>query len=529
MSTREQRLTTAEPSGIRAGESDAAGWKSKYRSCVAEIDGLERTRRADREHLGKALVRLTRIVDGLTPPDISLDDLRDAVTKDEPAEEIARRVFERANTLLGEAAERVQSPREATAKALTQLVDEVRARHPCNEVDLLVDQVRDWTDSSRLPDVLRQLAGLLRQAAIQSPVDSTSSAFGAIHDGLSVILATLPGNGAVRAEHASLVRLISACWSVEELPCLFEKAAAFVSRAFSTMEQERSAVETFLSQVTDRLSEIDGHFRLAEKLDDNHEQARGEMELGVENQLTGIARALGDSKDLARTQIDIQRHLDRLRRHLDQFRDLDTEQKQAEQSERTHLINRIRKLESETGALRQEIEKARTQSERDPLTEILNRRGFDNVLAREISRRDRHGSPFAIVLADADHFKVINDTYGHPVGDQVLQSIAKLLHGSMRAGDYVARIGGEEFAVLLPLTELEHALAIGEKVRERISRAKFNLNGNRVAVSISCGVGESGAAEPAGALLARVDAALYAAKTAGRNCCKVAPIGVETP
>jgi diguanylate cyclase (GGDEF)-like protein len=150
----------------------------------------------------------------------------------------------------------------------------------------------------------------------------------------------------------------------------------------------------------------------------------------------------------------------------------------------------------------------------DPLTGIPNRRHFELHWQREQESSKRFQVPVAMVVADIDHFKLINDRYGHPVGDSVLQCVATALRSRTRSIDLVARIGGEEFAFVLPNTDDDGARVFGESVRQLVSELEFN--GLDVKCTISVGFASS-ARVPLSDLLVGADRALYRAKTSGRN------------
>ena len=159
----------------------------------------------------------------------------------------------------------------------------------------------------------------------------------------------------------------------------------------------------------------------------------------------------------------------------------------------------------------------------DPLTGCLNRRGFDQALAREIARSSRSGSELALLALDLDHFKLINDTHGHLAGDEVLRAAGALLHQACRAGDVVARTGGEEFAVLLPDTDSAGAFQFASRLCDIVRGHPFppaHPGGDAIRITTSIGV-VAGAPEArgdfAGMFSARSDVALYVAKRSGRD------------
>jgi diguanylate cyclase (GGDEF)-like protein len=173
------------------------------------------------------------------------------------------------------------------------------------------------------------------------------------------------------------------------------------------------------------------------------------------------------------------------------------------------------------GALRvgQLIEQTKDTAMRDGLTGLYNRRAFDEHLQQAIGREGRQeGGRFALLLIDIDHFKKLNDTFGHPAGDAALRHTATLMHGHLRTADQDARFGGEEFAVIVAGADEAGALHLAERVRHGIEKGQVIFDGARLSVTVSVGVAvwpRDGASGPD--LVASADRALYAAKQAGRN------------
>jgi two-component system cell cycle response regulator len=155
----------------------------------------------------------------------------------------------------------------------------------------------------------------------------------------------------------------------------------------------------------------------------------------------------------------------------------------------------------------------------DPLTLVLNRRALVNRLMAEVDRARRYESVVTILMIDLDHFKGVNDTYGHLAGDQVLRDVAVLLQHEVRSVDIVARYGGEEFMVVLPETSTEGAVTFAERIRERIEAQTFESTGHSLLLTTSIGVATFPSARVASMedLVARADEALYRAKAEGRN------------
>jgi diguanylate cyclase len=183
------------------------------------------------------------------------------------------------------------------------------------------------------------------------------------------------------------------------------------------------------------------------------------------------------------------------------------------------LEERLSKSATEVEELRQNLEAVRREALTDPLTGIPNRKHFDARL-REAVRDAMEGEPLSLLIADIDHFKRFNDTYGHPVGDQVLRLVARTLTQSVKGRDTPARYGGEEFAIILPQTPLRGAAALGEQIRLAIMRGRIVGRASRQpygTVTLSLGAAQYRPGETLEAFVRRADAALYHAKRSGRN------------
>jgi len=163
-------------------------------------------------------------------------------------------------------------------------------------------------------------------------------------------------------------------------------------------------------------------------------------------------------------------------------------------------------------------EELRRLATTDPLTGVNNRRRYGEISERELTRCKRYKHPLCVLMLDADHFKAVNDTYGHDAGDRVLQALARACVAELRDVDVLGRYGGEEFTVTLPDTPLETALEAAERLRIALSKTKVKLDdGQEILFTVSIGASNLNDDESLVDLLNRADAALYAAKEGGRN------------
>lgn len=157
---------------------------------------------------------------------------------------------------------------------------------------------------------------------------------------------------------------------------------------------------------------------------------------------------------------------------------------------------------------------------KDPLTGVFNRTAMDASITREIDLAKRHGNHLSLLAIDIDHFKKVNDTYGHSMGDCVIKAVAEASSAAVRSSDMVFRFGGEEFLVLLSSTDQEGAELLANRLRQRIEETVIICDGQHISATVSIGVTAMNNDDSQNSLFTRADTALYQAKAAGRNCVR---------
>lgn len=173
-------------------------------------------------------------------------------------------------------------------------------------------------------------------------------------------------------------------------------------------------------------------------------------------------------------------------------------------------------------AMQEELAETRQLLNEDALTGALNRRGLDATLSREIARAQRMNARLSLAMIDLDHFKKINDDFGHAAGDQMLMHFTSLIRSVMRKSDALVRYGGEEFTLILPETDARGAHFVLGRLQQVMARTPLNFEGRQINTTFSAGVASLKPDENGHALLRRADAAVYTAKNSGRNAIKMA-------
>jgi diguanylate cyclase len=295
-----------------------------------------------------------------------------------------------------------------------------------------------------------------------------------------------------------------------------------VGGAVAELQSQRRELEELLEQITRQLGELEtwtGWQSNTARLRRDDSQV---LERNVAGEMQVLTSEVDSSIDLVTLKVRVQARLNTVAVQLREYRERE-ELREAESERRTQeLRSEVVKLKGRTDELIKLCAAQEVQLMTDALTGAHSRFAYELRVEEEYQRWLRHAQPLAFAMWDVDLFKNINDTYGHEAGDRLLRGVADLLKRNKRSEDFLARIGGEEFVLLLPMTTIGAADAMANKMRQLIGSAPFRHHGEPVAVTISCGLTEFRAGDTPATVYERADRALYQAKTEGRNRCIVA-------
>lgn len=370
-----------------------------------------------------------------------------------------------------------------------------------NDDTKLVEQAQDLVNYLRLdsqhPPTLRKM-----MADFAFRLSFVAEEQGAIRSLLLGLLRTVfehiavisPDNPWLQSQMATLMQAAEPPLTVRRLEDLQRQLRNVMHKQAEAKEQTllaQQAMKQTLGTFIERLGEItDNSGFYQEKFE------RCAVQLEHAHSLTDMAPVLQEAIQATRSMaLDSQRVGDELRT----------------------LRDRSTQADAEIQRLQTELDRLSTAASHDMLTGVLNRKGLEEVVASELARSDRTGSPICLAVLDIDDFKRINDEHGHATGDVALKHLADVAKASLRPHDAVARYGGEEFVIVLPHTELEEAINVITRLQRQLTTAYFLKDDQQLLMTFSAGVSQVQEDENSAQTLARADQAMYLAKRTGKN------------
>ncbi|MBI9074147.1 MAG: diguanylate cyclase [Desulfatibacillum sp.] len=306
--------------------------------------------------------------------------------------------------------------------------------------------------------------------------------------------------------------------SSEVLSRVADRILDLVESRLEIVHDERKENAEFLKAVDENLLAIEGqvldsHVEVQQSQEDN-DVFFGE----IKGKVKDVSQTLNSEPDTPNFRFNLLEKMQLIKSALEEKHARDLKRLDNANSRMAKLKKSLKSLIRQVGEAQSRAKILEEQAMVDALTEIPNRRAYEERLAEEWARYQRSGNAFAMLMVDLDHFKRINDDFGHAVGDTCLQGVVSLMKPNLRNSDFLARFGGEEFVIILPDTDREGAVMTGEKLRKKVEKANFVYEGEKVNVTISVGgTRASKSDKDTNELFVRLDAAMYQAKASGRN------------
>jgi diguanylate cyclase len=320
----------------------------------------------------------------------------------------------------------------------------------------------------------------------------------------------------------ALIAELAAAKNDSALAKVVARAADLVHEHGEQLQRERLRTAEILAEVTKRLDEMAAYLSDSNHANRSHFEDTQTYNDAVMSQVRELSDEVAGAAELGVLQSLVNARLERVAQHVSNFRAREEFRLLEVNGRAERMRTRIAELEREASDLHSRLDNEKQGARIDPLTGIANRKCFEERFAHEIAQMPHAPLPVAMLLWDLDSFKVVNDSYGHRAGDRVLQSVAACFMAAVRGNDFVARIGGEEFVMLLSGAKIEQAMLIANQVRSAVEALRFHFRGTPVRVTVSCGLTELKENDVADAAFDRADGALYRAKHSGKNLCVAA-------
>jgi len=492
-------------------------WKDKYFDLLDSQERVEKEFQTNQDLLCKTIIRFALAVKGFNSAlDPHLDRIRELLKSGLQSLQLQKELEVFSNALMI-----LEEPAAIHHADASLLFDFLANRYPnlTATLDDLHSQYnkREFINSERL---FLALADALKANAPASQEDFAGQL--ALNDSKTI------GEQMIRLlDNADLPELFleqgkalkSRIQNGHSISQVFEDAIDLLLSIKKHMQVEQQEMAEFLASLTEQLAELGLKTAGVNLANEDAEKKRQLLDKDVAAQMADLQK-----KSATATQLEPLKQLVSIRlQSINQQMQLHARQEQHDrddtQRELRGLLQKIREMEAETSELQSRLEAAQRRATRDPLTSLPNRLAFEERLAEEIARAERYGSAFSLAVWDIDFFKTINDTYGHKSGDKALMIIAKLLSKHCRESDFICRFGGEEFVMLLPQTDTKSALQVANKLREIVEKSSFNAHGDKISITLSCGLTQYNKTDNAESVFERADSALYQAKQNGRNQC----------
>lgn len=486
-------------------------WKQKYRALLGELEAAQSVCLALDEMMRRVCARLAIAAMGRDQVvDHHLENIHRRVKRDGVKADVAAELDALAKTVVAHEtrAADVESVDLSAFVASLPLPACSQKRH----LDALEHQ-QESVRKKGLADLAAEITALLHAAPTRSGHQDVQRFVDALieHTGLPP---------ALRANILAIgARLEAQDKDASVEPVLLELGAA-IGESLTAIGVEKEGFEAFIEDVTDQLTRFEAWAGSSVQDANDRAQDASVLERNVEAHLDGFQNDVGATQELSDLKSLVQTRLDNIGDQLRQFRA--RERSRAAQAKERQLLlsDQVNRLRERTRELARQCSDQQQKLMHDTLTGVHTRYAYDQRLQEEFQRWQRHGLPLSYSIWDIDHFKKVNDQFGHQTGDRLLAAVAALLARLTRSEDFVARIGGEEFVVLFPATTLSSAQALAQRVREALADSNFHFKGVPIPVTLSCGLTEFRDDDTPQSVYERADKALYKAKQTGRNRCE---------
>lgn len=554
----------------KVSDEGAGGWREKYLDLLDEHEVLEHQAAEQRYLLQRALVRVSLAAEGQDRElDRALALLRERLRSGEVADlqpllepmDKALLAFDKQREIIWQALrdefldsvkplQGLSLPRPITAaiqQFITQVPDDIRKIHAYPALvhmlgslyGQVVEQLRtpdtgllgrifgrssavEVASETRLPSAAAEAAtepqpeSFTEELAPTPPVVETHIVTN-VRDILDKLLISLHLPDSLVARRNLIQQALADMVEERQLPELIESVADLVTDGWL---QSGQAFASYLNAVNQELADISQVIGGAAEHEESREARAKAWQASMFQEMTDLAEQTRDAGDLNQLKSMVSNRLGDIRQALRHYQQEEEENRKMS-GQLQELARRVRAMEAEAEKNRTMLEMQRQKALQDALTGLPNRAAYSERINSEYQRWLRYRHPLILAICDIDHFKQINDTFGHQAGDRVLRFISRSIARRLREVDFFGRYGGEEFVFIMPDTTREQAFGALEKIRAAIAATQFNYQSRPMPITLSMGITQFVDGDRIETALARADNALYIAKSNGRNRCQL--------
>ncbi|MBI4682630.1 MAG: diguanylate cyclase [Nitrospirae bacterium] len=293
-----------------------------------------------------------------------------------------------------------------------------------------------------------------------------------------------------------------------------------IKKYYASISKRNEELEEFMHQTMEQLEETELHLASELASHQNKFTEDREFENALSTNMNMIKQDFYTGKDINSIKKAVLGKIENINKGIEIKREQDMNRLRETERTLQTMGARIHDIKKETDEIKKKAEEIETESLRDNLTGLYNRKAYDQKISETLAGLLRYDVPSSLLVCDVDNFKNINDSFGHKVGDLALKKLASLLKVKLRVNDFISRYGGEEFAIILPHTDLIGAFKAGESIISYINKSVFSYKDDKIPLTISIGVSVLKKSDDAGSVFERADSALYLAKQSGKNNVK---------
>lgn len=492
---------------------DHKDWKEKYFDSLQQLENNLSTWAELEELLRKAISRLAISATGTHK---KLDPLLKSIRQHsrDKNNEALKSDLNKMSVLLAKIDDEPGGPSksEHNLSAQDQILKVIVQLNVDNELKTQLNEFKQSIHTMESEQCLDKFASLINQFLDQEPEDKTP-----INEVLLTLIDKIAFTHGNSDQLSAIKEKLDNQLTDENWHSYLDQIIAEVRVIIQGINEEKVELESLIIDVTRQLNEIssvltDEHSDSLEGRRETH-NLQSLMDQNVKN----IQSSVENAKDINGLKVSINTNLESIKKGVSDFVSNDLERFKKSEHRNDTLQKQIKLMEQESEQLKLKLTENRQKLMFDTLTGARSRLSYEEILDQEITRWSRYQEVFSFALLDIDHFKRINDEYGHNAGDNALKVVSKMMAQHIRKTDFLFRIGGEEFVLLLPKTSLAAATPLVEKIRSSVGQTSFHFKQEKVVIKLSGGVTAIVKGDNAESIYERADKALYEAKNGGRD------------